>query len=146
MVFPSLPQLQAGFNPTDRWVPCRQQTPPRNSSAWSASVDKPRWSCVSHEASKSMAFFLSPRNSSARTASVDNARGQSRPLVELASVKGLYYIFCSLIGDFGHPVGRQGEGRGWGNTASAKRQVTVYPSGVWTLFLGADPIPLRRRV
>ena len=75
----------------------------------------------------------------------------SRPLVRLASVKGLY-IFCSLIGDFGHPVGRHGEGRERCNTVKGrKRSEMEHSSGVADTSLGDPcttqaPPPLRRRV
>lgn len=37
---------------------------------------------------------------------------------ENKQVNGLHiYIFSLMIGDFGHLVGRHGEGKGWGNTA-----------------------------
>ena len=72
----------------------------------------------------------------------------SRPLVKPASAKGLY-ISCSPIRGFGHPVGRHGRGEGKGQQRkSAKQSVNRTPvrGRVWSLFLGADPIPLRRRV
>ena len=37
---------------------CRHQKSPKNSSARTATVDKPRWSCVPREASKLMALIL----------------------------------------------------------------------------------------
>ena len=52
------------------------------------------------------------------------------------------YIFFSLIGDFGHPVGRHGEGRDRGNTA--KRSVNKTPIWGADTFLGGGSNPLEK--
>ena len=50
---------------------------------------------------------------------------------------GIMLLFvCSLIADFGHPVGRHGEEGEWGNTATAKWSVPEHFGGVDTVLGG----------
>ena len=83
------------------------------------------------------------RNCQQRTMSVAPRRGASQR-------QRSFIFFRSTIGDFENPVGRHGEGREWGNTATATRSVTQHPSGGVGTFLG-DPctqasLPLKRKV
>ena len=65
--------------------------------------------------------------------------GSRAPSWSQPALKAFIYVSSSLIGDFGHPVGRHGEGREWGNML-----VTVHPSGAVVTFLGGGSSPLEK--
>ena len=54
------------------------------------------------------------------------------------------YILSSMIGDLEHPVGRHGQVREWGNTATSTRAVNRAPIWACGHFLG-DPCTSRLR-
>ena len=60
-----------------------------------------------------------------------------------AIVNGIYiYLFCSTIGDFGHPVGRHGVGDGLGQHRNGKAVATIVRRMTVNLYTGSSALDL----
>ena len=151
----SLPCLRAGrLYPHGPVGSCRQHKSPKNSSAWSASVNNARCGCVHREVSQSqMGIILVAKKQLCKDRNCQQTTMVLRPLVRLASITGLH-IFCSRIGDFGHPVGRHGRGGNGATPHKGERSRGKQNTRLGVLFTDTflgDPctqvsLPSRRRV